>query len=78
MAKYIPNVTTIPFKFPHEEQSNTVNSRTKAELKGADYSRDFFYFKERRGHFDWRALAAVDPDRVIRDVLRNTLMSYFV
>jgi hypothetical protein len=35
------------------------------------YSRgkDYFFFHDRRGKFDWRALATVDVDRVTREVL---------
>ena len=38
----------------------------KIELNEISY----FFFRERRGHFDWRALAGVEVDKVIKEVVK--------
>jgi hypothetical protein len=42
-----------------------IRSEARLQTMGESLS---FYFKDRRGHFDWRALATVDVDHVIREV----------
>ena len=32
------------------------------------FNGDYFRFRDRKGHFDWRTLATIDVDRIIREV----------
>lgn len=43
-----------------------------SELKWINtIGQDYFRFKERRGHFDWRLLSSVDVDKVLKEVINK-------
>lgn len=55
----------------HAERANFETERIRgspASKRRVIWPNDLFYFRERRGYFDWRALAHVDTERIAREV----------
>lgn len=59
------NLTEDPYLLSNPRRPGPVRNETRIQKMGESAS---FYFKDRRGHFDWRALSTVDVDRVMREV----------
>ncbi|PRP87000.1 zinc finger protein [Planoprotostelium fungivorum] len=59
-----------PSHHPHPQQKHT-NIAGKPPPGGGH-----FYFRERRGHYDWRSLATIDIDRIAREVDIDALQQF--
>eukprot|EP01119_Soliformovum_irregulare_P009650 TRINITY_DN2317_c2_g1_i2.p1 TRINITY_DN2317_c2_g1~~TRINITY_DN2317_c2_g1_i2.p1 ORF type:complete len:849 (+),score=286.91 TRINITY_DN2317_c2_g1_i2:371-2917(+) len=57
-----------PTESSRQEEMSMDTRRTQS-----NNSSEYFAFRQRRGHFDWRVLAQVDVDRVIRETDLNAL-----